>query len=164
MILITVGSTIFPFQRMATLVEHLSHLQRPGERVIFQYGATPPHFVDERVVSLPFIPHKDLLTHMKEARVIICHGGPATIYQALSFGKIPWVLPRERQFGEHLNDHQKEFAEFMSSHGLVHVVTPKTPVSRILVTTKTIPPIQKNNPDIIAFLDTVTEAAFAKQG
>lgn len=162
MILITVGSTLFPFQRMATLVEHISHVRQNRERIIFQYGHTPPHFVDAKVISSPFIPHAKLLEYMQDARVIICHGGPATIYQALSFGKVPWVLPREYQYGEHLNNHQAEFADFLSRHGLVRIVTPKTLMHRILTSNRVIPPIQKNNPDIIAFLHTITQIHLPK--
>lgn len=142
---------------MTTLVEHLTHITPQSEKIIFQYGHTPPHFLDRKIQSHDFIPHAKLLTYMKQARLIICHGGPATIYQALSFGKIPWVLPREKQYGEHLNDHQVDFTEFMARHNLVRVITPKTSLQEVYAVTGSIHPIQKNNMALIRFLDTLTQ-------
>ena len=155
MILISVGSTLFPFQRMTTLVEHLAHIRPENEKIIFQYGNTPPHFLDSRVEAHAFIPHAKLMRYMASARVIICHGGPATIYQALSFGKIPWVLPRQKRYGEHLNNHQVDFATFMARHTLVHIVKPSTRMSRIYTTTDTIDPIRKSNRQLHAYLDSL---------
>ncbi len=158
MILISVGSTLFPFQRMTTLVEHLTHNLPKRERVIFQYGYTPPHFLDRRVIAYPFLPHTTLLRHIRDARVVICHGGPATIYQALSYGKIPWVLPRESRYGEHLNDHQAEFAQFLSSHGLIRIITPQTGIRDIVTGSEPTRPIMKRNRPLIRFLDTLVNA------
>lgn len=155
MILISVGSTQFPFQRMATLVERLSHLRTKKEKIIFQYGNTPPHFLDPRVDAVPFLPHKTLMRYMKEARIIISHGGPATIYQALSFGKRPWVLPREKRYGEHLNDHQVDFAHFLAIHRLIHIITPDTSIEKIATSESSILPIKKNNLELIAYLDSL---------
>ncbi len=155
MILITVGSTLFPFQRMTTLVEHIAHIRPNNEKIIFQYGHTPPHFLDANVTPLPFVAHKTLVSYMKKARVIISHGGPATIYQALSFGKIPWVLPRQQRYGEHLNDHQVTFTQFLARHKLVHTITPKTHVASICASNETIHPIRRNNRRLMKFLDTL---------
>lgn len=155
MILVSVGSTTFPFQRMTTLVEHLANIRPAHETIIFQYGHTPPHFLDRRISAFPFIPHKTLMRYMGQARIIISHGGPATIYQALSFGNIPWVLPREHRYGEHLNDHQKDFAVFMAHHRLIRIITPKTPLSNICTTPSATRPIQKQNRVLFTFLDSL---------
>lgn len=153
MILVTVGSTLFPFARMTTLVEHLVHILPHNETIIFQYGHTSPHFLDKQIKPYAFMPHAMILSHMSKSRLIICHGGPATIYQALSFGKIPWVLPREVRFGEHLNDHQVDFAAFMEKHHLIRRITPGTPIASLNTPAPAIRPIQKSNPILIRYLD-----------
>lgn len=155
MILVTVGSTLYPFARMTTLVGHLAHVLPRKETIIFQYGHASPHFLDTQIKPQAFMPHATILTYMRKARVIVCHGGPATIYQALSFGKIPWVLPREKKYGEHLNDHQVDFARFMESHKLIHIIRSDTPLSRIHEASVNIPPIRKNNFRLIHHLDTI---------
>lgn len=155
MILVSVGSTLFPFQRMTTLVEHLSHVRSRNEKILFQYGHTPPHFLDSHVEAVPFLPHKTLIRYMKEARVIISHGGPATIYQALSFGKLPWVLPREKRFGEHLNNHQVDFANFLAGHNLIRIITPDTKIREIARSHASILPVRKHNTALLHYLDSL---------
>lgn len=48
-------------------------------------------------------------SYMKEAEIVITHGGPATFMSVISLGKLPVVVPRRKQFGEHINDHQIQF-------------------------------------------------------
>jgi UDP-N-acetylglucosamine transferase subunit ALG13 len=55
---------------------------------------------------------------MSRARIIITHGGPASIMQALAHGTIPIVVPRQAEFGEHVDNHQCRFAEKMSDRVL----------------------------------------------
>lgn len=155
MILVTVGSTLFPFARMTTLVEHLAHILPHNETIIFQYGHASPHFLDKHIKPYAFMPHATILARMKQARLIICHGGPATIYQALSFGKIPWVLPRKVRYGEHLNDHQVDFAAFMEKHRLIRSITPDIPIASLNTPAPAIRPIQKSNPVLIRHLDMI---------
>ena len=47
---------------------------------------------------------------MQKADIIITHGGPATFMSAITNGKKPIVVPRQEKFGEHVNDHQVDFA------------------------------------------------------
>ena len=35
--------------------------------------------------------------------------------QALQFGKVPIVVPRQKKFGEHVNDHQLDFCRAVSN-------------------------------------------------
>lgn len=153
MILVTVGSTMFPFQRMSTLVEHIAHIRPRQETIVYQYGHTPPHFLDPHITLYPFLPYNTFLAYMKKARIIISHGGPATIYQALSFGKRPWVLPREAEFGEHINDHQLDFSLFLASHNLIRLITPQTPIADIAKSDTSILPVRKNNRVLFRYLD-----------
>ena len=48
---------------------------------------------------------------IREARIVITHGGPASFIAPLSIGKIPIVVPRKKEFSEHVNNHQLEFAK-----------------------------------------------------
>ena len=49
--------------------------------------------------------------YLKSARIVITHGGPASFIAPLSIGKIPIVVPRQKNFNEHVNNHQKDFVE-----------------------------------------------------
>ena len=40
---------------------------------------------------------------------MITHGGPSSFIMPLQEGKIPIVVPRQKRYGEHVNNHQLEF-------------------------------------------------------
>ena len=46
---------------------------------------------------------------MADARIVITHGGPSSFIAPLEMGKIPIVVPRKKEFGEHVNNHQVSF-------------------------------------------------------
>ena len=50
-----------------------------------------------------------MVKNVEEARIVITHGGPASFIMPLQIGKIPIVVPRQKRFDEHVNDHQVEF-------------------------------------------------------
>jgi UDP-N-acetylglucosamine transferase subunit ALG13 len=155
MILISVGSTQFPFARMNALAGRLSEQNTRKEKIIFQYGALSPQYYYPPISLHAFIMQDKLLEYMKAARVIICHGGPGTIYQSLSFGKIPWVFPRKQRFGEHLTDHQVEFCAFMAKRNLVKIISDNTPITSIIKGSPMTTPVQRHNQSLVRYLDTL---------
>lgn len=50
---------------------------------------------------------------MKDARIVITHGGPSSFIEALQFGKVPIVVPRQEKYHEHVNNHQVDFTELI---------------------------------------------------
>ena len=56
------------------------------------------------------IPYQQMIKNVEDARIVITHGGPASFVMPLQIGKTPIVVPRQRKYGEHINDHQVEFA------------------------------------------------------
>lgn len=50
-----------------------------------------------------------MVENVEKSHIVITHGGPSSIILSLQFGKVPIVVPRQKQFGEHVNDHQVEF-------------------------------------------------------
>ena len=117
MILATVGTHEDQFNRLLLELNRLVEAGDLTERVVVQSGycdAEAPNV--ECFKQLPF---EELQALMAEARVIITHGGPASIMQAMAHGKVPIVVPRQSGFGEHVDDHQCRFAEKMRERVLV---------------------------------------------
>lgn len=52
-----------------------------------------------------------MVENVSKARIVITHGGPASFIMPLQMGKIPIVVPRQKKYNEHVNDHQVEFVE-----------------------------------------------------
>lgn len=108
MIFVTVGTHEQPFNR---LVQEIDNLKRDGvitEDVIIQTGYStyePKYCKWDKL-----IPYKQMIKNVEDARIVITHGGPASFIMPLQIGKTPIVVPRQKKFDEHVNDHQVEFA------------------------------------------------------
>lgn len=122
MMFITVGTTPFPFLRMVDLVRCLVNRRKNNERVIFQCGNTPCNIKEKNVFIYNYLSFQKVTLYMKLARLIVTHGGPATIYQAMTMGKIPHVLPREKKYKEHVNNHQVEFCNYIKYKEKIYII------------------------------------------
>lgn len=108
MIFVTVGTHEQPFNR---LVQEIDNLKRDGvitEDVIMQTGYST--YEPKYCQWVKLIPYKQMIKNVEDARIVITHGGPASFIMPLQIGKTPIVVPRQKKFDEHVNDHQVEFA------------------------------------------------------
>ena len=109
MIFVTVGTHEQPFDR---LIEYIDNMSKKGiieEEVIIQTGYSlyePKYCKWSKLFS-----YSDMVKNVQAARIVITHGGPASFIMPLQIGKIPIVVPRQKEFHEHVNDHQVEFAK-----------------------------------------------------
>lgn len=109
MIFVTVGTHEQPFNR---LLEYIDNMKRDGvitEEVIIQTGFST--YEPKYCKWSKLLPYKEMVQNVNDARIVITHGGPASFIMPLQIGKTPIVVPRQKQFGEHVNDHQVEFAK-----------------------------------------------------
>lgn len=82
------------------------------EKVIVQSAAFDFRPRDAELYSL--VPLDRLWLWANEARVIVTHGGPASITLALSVGRTPIVVPRDPTRREHVDDHQIRFTRWIA--------------------------------------------------
>lgn len=113
MIFCTVGTHEDPFDRLLRALDAL-----PGDEPI-QIQSGYSKYVPTRCTAESMMPFSRIQSLMQEARIVITHGGPASIMQALSYGKVPIVVPRQAAFGEHVDDHQVRFASKIADRVLV---------------------------------------------
>lgn len=109
MIFVTVGTHEQAFDR---LLKKIDELKRDGiieDEVIMQTGFSTydPKYCQWKKL----LPYQKMREYVDEARIVITHGGPASFIMPLRIGKIPIVVPRQKQYEEHVNDHQLEFAQ-----------------------------------------------------
>lgn len=112
MIFVTVGTHEQPFNRLIEEVDCLKKENIITEDVFIQTGFSTyePQYCEWKNI----ISYDEMESYMKEATIVITHGGPATFMSAITHGKKPIVVPRQEKFGEHVNDHQLEFAQQVS--------------------------------------------------
>lgn len=107
MIFVTVGTHEQPFNR---LIQKIDGLKKNGiiqEDVFIQTGFStyePKYCQWSKLIS-----YQQMVKNVADARIVITHGGPASFIMPLQIGKTPIVVPRQKKFDEHVNDHQVEF-------------------------------------------------------
>ena len=109
MIFVTVGTHEQPFDRLLKCIDKLIEEGTIKEEVICQKGYTdyePKNYKSEKLIS-----YEKMQENIEKARIVITHGGPASFIAPLSIGKIPIVVPRKKDFNEHVNNHQLDFSK-----------------------------------------------------
>ncbi len=104
MIFVTVGTHEQPFNRLIEEINKLLEKELIKEEIFMQVGYNYD--------ILPICKHKKILSKsevdsfMRKARIIITHGGLSSIIESLMVNKSPIVVPRQKIFGDHVDDHQ----------------------------------------------------------
>lgn len=109
MIFVTVGTHEQPFNRLLKSIDRLVENKVIKENVIIQKGYSD--YEPKNCESYKLISYETMKKYIEEARIVITHGGPASFIAPLSIGKVPIVVPRKKEFNEHVNNHQLEFAK-----------------------------------------------------
>lgn len=142
MIFVTVGTHEQSFNR---LVEYMDKwAEKHDEKVIIQtgYSTCEPEYCEWK----RSYPYQKILQMVSEARIVITHGGPSSFIIPLESGKIPIVVPRKKQFHEHINDHQTEFSrQFAQRQGNIIVVENINDLGNIIENYENIVRNMKNN-------------------
>ena len=112
MIFVTVGTHEQPFNRLIKKVDELVANGEIKEKVIIQTGFStyvPKHCEGHKMLSF-----EEMQKNLRDARIVITHGGPSSFIEALQFGKVPIVVPRQEKFNEHVNNHQVDFTRLIA--------------------------------------------------
>jgi UDP-N-acetylglucosamine transferase subunit ALG13 len=117
LVLVTVGTDHHPFDRLVRWIDAWLVSQGPGVRCLMQTGTSAPP--TGPAAWQAYLEVEALHAAMREATVVVCHGGPGTILGVQHAGAVPVVVPRQPGLGEHVDDHQVIFARRMAAAGAV---------------------------------------------
>jgi UDP-N-acetylglucosamine transferase subunit ALG13 len=117
MILVTVGTEKFPFNRLMRWLDLLSERGVfAGEELVVQYGTCTELPAGARVYRL--LREQDFQDLVRQARLVIAHCGEGTVL-LLDGMETPFLLvPRSQRFQEHVDDHQVELAQALAGMGV----------------------------------------------
>jgi len=119
-VFVTVGSAPQGFGRLLEAVDRLAGTGAfSGDPVLMQVGHAAG-FHPIHCAARTFIARENFQELVQQASLVICHGG-ATSLEIIRAGKLPIVMPRRKQYGEIVNDHQVEFAQALAAEGRVIV-------------------------------------------
>ena len=112
MILVLLGTQHNEFTRLIQEVENCINNKIIKEQVIVQAGFTK--YKSNKMEIFDMISKEELDKYMSKANLIITHGGVGSIIMALEKGKKVIAVPRLHEYGEHVNDHQRQIIKVFS--------------------------------------------------
>lgn len=116
MILVTVGTEQYPFDRLMGWIELLQENDLIDEEVVVQYGSSTLLPSGSRVYRM--VRESEFHRLISRARLVIAHCGEGTVL-LLDAMSTPFILvPRSRRYREHVDDHQVELARGLESLGV----------------------------------------------
>ena len=112
MILVTLGTQDKSFERLVKAIDKEIENGNIKDKVIVQAGYTK--YKSDNMEIFDFVLPDKLDKLMKEADILITHGGVGSILGALKYDKPVIAAARLSKYKEHTNDHQKQIvAEFV---------------------------------------------------
>ena len=117
-VFVTVGTDHHPFDRLVAWADDWT--ERTGVACLVQTGTSQPAV---RAYGAEYLPYPTMAKAMSEASAVVCHGGPATIMLARQCGRVPLVVPRDPDRGEHVDGHQMRFTRWMAEKNQIVAAT-----------------------------------------
>ncbi len=117
LIFVTVGHHPEGFERLVRKLDEIA--PEIGEEIIIQAGSTK--YQPRNMQFFSFKSYEEVLKLMKEARVVVCHGGGVVI-DVLRLGKPLIIVPRQKKYNEVIDDHQVLLAERLKEEGKAQVI------------------------------------------
>ncbi|MTJ50018.1 glycosyltransferase [Dolichospermum sp. UHCC 0259] len=112
MILVTVGTEQYPFNRLMHWIEVLLQSEMIQEEVVVQYGNSTVLPAGAKVYQ--FLKEEKFQDLINEARIVIAHCGEGTLLLLDSLDKPYILVSRSQEFKEHVDDHQVELGLALS--------------------------------------------------
>jgi UDP-N-acetylglucosamine transferase subunit ALG13 len=115
LIFVTVGTHHQPFQRLLDALDSL-----PADELVVQFGhGRPPAGIRQASAFMGFT---EMLENFDAADAVVTHAGVGSILCARRAGHVPVVVPRQRRYAEHVDDHQVELTQELDALGAVVAV------------------------------------------
>lgn len=117
MIFVAVGTQKFQFNRLLNVIDELIGDNSINELVYAQIGFSS--YIPKNYKFKKMIQKNEFDTLIKKCDLLITHSGVGTIITGLKNTKPVIVVPRQKRFGEHIDDHQIQIADAFSEQNLV---------------------------------------------
>ena len=138
MILVMLGTQNNSFHRLLEEIDKLIDIGKIQEEVIVQAGYTKYESKNMKIID--FLPSEELEKLEQQANCIITHGGVGSIIGSIEKGKKVIAVPRLKQYGEHVNDHQLDIVESFDALGYIIGITDVSQLENALQRVDTVEP------------------------
>lgn len=113
MIFVALGTQDKSFKRLLEIAEQLNTV----DKIVCQTGFTK--YSSDKLEMHDYFNMSEYIEKIKQADVVLCHGGVGTMLNCLSLNKKIIVVPRLKKYDEHQNDHQLQVARIFKEQGHV---------------------------------------------
>lgn len=117
MIFVTVGTPIHDFSRLVKAIDGLIASKRIKEKVIVQLGYTK--YIPKNCEWFRFAKPEKIEELSKTCRIYISHSGVGSLVMPFKYRKPVIAVPRLKEFGEHIDNHQLQIAKEMEKEGRI---------------------------------------------
>ena len=121
MILVMLGTQNNSFHRLLEEIDKLIMDGQIKEDVVVQAGYTK--YESSNMKIFDFISSEELENLEQQASCIITHGGVGSIIGSIEKDKKVIAVPRLKQYGEHVNDHQLDIVQSFDKLGYIIGIT-----------------------------------------
>ncbi len=121
MILVMLGTQNNSFYRLLEEIDRLIEIGKINDEVIVQAGYTKYESKNMKIID--FASSEEIEKLEQKANCIITHGGVGSIIGSIEKGKKVIAVPRLKQYGEHVNDHQLDIVESFDKLGYIIGIT-----------------------------------------
>lgn len=129
----TVGA-ILPFDRLVSMVAELKARGEIPEDVLIQTGQGG--LAPEGLKTVETLPFDEMQATLKDADIVVCHGGTGSLITALRQGCRIVAVPRLFELGEVYDDHQAEITEAFTARGMIAMAKTVDDLSAALKTVR----------------------------
>ena len=153
MILVLLGTQHNEFTRLLQEIDECINNKIIDEEVIVQAGFTKYESKKMRIFDM--IPKLDLDEFVERADLVITHGGVGSIIMALNKNKKVIAVPRLHEYGEHVNNHQRQIIKVFSEKGYLIGVQNVEDMPEALKEIKTFEPkkYENNNHEMLNYIE-----------
>ena len=117
MILVMLGTQNNSFYRLLEEIDRLIEIGKINDEVIVQAGYTKYESQNMKVID--FVSNDEIEKFEQQADCIITHGGVGSIIGSIEKDKKVIAVPRLKQYGEHVNDHQLDIVQSFDKLGYI---------------------------------------------
>ena len=110
------GTQKFQFDRLLKAADAFAE-KHPDYEIFAQTGGST--YEPKHMESQHFIDRDEFASRLDDADVIITHGGTGAIIGALKKHKKIMAVPRKREYGEHVDDHQEQLVNAFEKAGYI---------------------------------------------
>jgi len=151
-VFVSVGTHNQQFNRLLEEIDRLVGEGLLKDSVFAQTGNSsykPKNFPFKK-----FITGKKYTQEFEKAKIVVSHGGAGTIINALEKQKPLIIVPRQKQFGEHTNNHQLDLAKALEAEGKAIAVVDEKQLKNALEKAKNFKPkIASNRAQLVQRID-----------